>query len=43
MSTAEDETIKEAAGQLQYQIYYNGEALERIMECMRSYKEQSFS
>jgi hypothetical protein len=42
MSTSVDEDLQDAAGTLQYQIYYNGEALERMLECMRSYKDQSF-
>lgn len=42
MSTSVDEDLQDAARTLQYQIYYNGEALERMLECMRSYKDQSF-
>jgi hypothetical protein len=42
MSASSDEELSEAAGTLQYQIYYNGEALERMLECMRNFKDQSF-
>ncbi|KAG8834853.1 Topoisomerase 1-associated factor 1 [Serendipita sp. 399] len=42
MSSSEDEDLRDAAGTLQYQVYYNGEALERMLESMRSYKDQSF-
>ncbi|KAG8829293.1 Topoisomerase 1-associated factor 1 [Serendipita sp. 400] len=42
MSNSEDEDLRDAAATLQYQVYYNGEALERMLESMRSYKDQSF-
>jgi hypothetical protein len=42
MAGSKDEDLQDAAGTLQYQIYYNGEALERMLECMRTYKDQSF-
>jgi hypothetical protein len=42
MAGSKDEDLQDAAFTLQYQIYFNGEALERMLECMRTYKDQSF-
>lgn len=41
MSASKEELLQDAARTLQYQIYYNGEALERMIECVQSYKDQS--